>query len=229
MFNIRDSLRLPNVAPAYPWFSDLWLPRFGTTLACPPGLAGRLGSTGAASQLITVDALVPTTTFATVSLWQRAGACWSVAGGPWPARIGASGFSDHHHEGDGTTPTGAYGLGPVMYGNAPDPGVRYLYHDLVCGDWWDGDPGSATYNTFQHVPCLQTPPFAGNSEALWQQPQAYSSFAVVQYYAARVPARAPLSSSTPTRGRQRPAASPCRAVTSIACCAGSVQPAPRSS
>ena len=81
MFNIRDSLRLPNVAPAYPWFSDLWLPRFGTTLACPPGLAGRLGSTGAASQLITVDALVPTTTFATDSLWQHVGACWSVAGG----------------------------------------------------------------------------------------------------------------------------------------------------
>ena len=158
--------------------------------------------------------------------------CWGLlvgCRGPWPARIGASGFSDRHHEGDGTTPTGAYGLGPVMYGNAPDPGVRYLYHDLVCGDWWDGDPGSATYNTFQHVPCLQTPPFAGNSEALWQQPQAYSSFAVVQYYAARVPARAPLSSSTPTRGRQRPAASPCRAVTSIACCTGSVQPAHPSS
>jgi L,D-peptidoglycan transpeptidase YkuD (ErfK/YbiS/YcfS/YnhG family) len=74
-----------------------------------------------------------------------------------------------------------------MYGNSPDPGVLYLYHDLVCGDWWNGDPGSATYNTFQHVPCLQTPPFAGDSEALWKQPQAYSSFAVVQYNTGRVP------------------------------------------
>jgi L,D-peptidoglycan transpeptidase YkuD (ErfK/YbiS/YcfS/YnhG family) len=68
-----------------------------------------------------------------------------------------------------------------MYGNAPDPGVRYAYHGLVCGDWWDGDPASAAYNTFQHVACSQNPPFAGNSEALWRQPVAYSSFAVVEY------------------------------------------------
>lgn len=74
-----------------------------------------------------------------------------------------------------------------MYGNSPNPGVRYAYHDLVCGDWWDGDPTSATYNTFQHVPCLQTPPFAGNSEALWRQPQAYASFAVVDYNTNHVP------------------------------------------
>jgi L,D-peptidoglycan transpeptidase YkuD (ErfK/YbiS/YcfS/YnhG family) len=43
-------------------------------------------------------------------------------------RLGRNGLSDHHVEGDGTTPTGAYGLGPVIYGLAPDPGVRYPYH-----------------------------------------------------------------------------------------------------
>jgi L,D-peptidoglycan transpeptidase YkuD (ErfK/YbiS/YcfS/YnhG family) len=155
--------------------------------ACPANLAATLASTGAAAQLITVDSVITTTTFATITLWQRAGRCWAVAAGPWQGRIGTSGFSDHHREGDGTTPTGAYGIGPDMYGNAPNPGVRYVYHDLVCGDWWDGDPRSATYNTFQHVPCLETPPFAGNSEALWLQPQAYSSFAVVQYNTGRVP------------------------------------------
>ena len=74
-----------------------------------------------------------------------------------------------------------------MYGNAPDPGVHYAYHDLVCGDWWDGDPGSPTYNTFQHVACGQAPPFAGNSEPLWRQPVAYSNFAVVDYNTRQVP------------------------------------------
>jgi L,D-peptidoglycan transpeptidase YkuD (ErfK/YbiS/YcfS/YnhG family) len=103
--------------------------------------------------------------------------------GPWPARIGVNGFSDHHREGDGTTPTGRYGIGPVAYGNAPDPGTRLVYRQLVCGDWWDADPASPAYNTFQHVPCGQPPPFGGNSEALWTETAAYPSLAVIEYNA----------------------------------------------
>jgi L,D-peptidoglycan transpeptidase YkuD (ErfK/YbiS/YcfS/YnhG family) len=148
---------------------------------CPLNLADRLSSTGSAGQLITVDAPTYATTSATVTLWQRQGNCWEIAGGPWSGRIGRNGFSDHHHEGDGTTPTGAYGIGAVMYGVAANPGVSYGYHDLVCGDWWDEDPTSADYNTFQHVPCGQSPPFGGGSEALWQEGNAYPSFAVVDY------------------------------------------------
>jgi len=100
---------------------------------------------------------------------------------PAPARLGANGFSDHHVEGDPTTPTGSYGIGPTMYGNAPNPGVEYAYHALVCGDWWDEDPASPAYNNFQHVPCGQTPPFGGDSEALWEETTAYPSFAVIEY------------------------------------------------
>ncbi len=106
-----------------------------------------------------------------------------MAGGPWPGLIGASGFSDHHVEGDDSTPTGIYSIGPVMYGNAPDPGVAYAYHPLVCGDWWDEDPTSPAYNTFQHVPCGQNPPFGGGSEALWTETAPYPSFAVIDYNA----------------------------------------------
>jgi L,D-peptidoglycan transpeptidase YkuD (ErfK/YbiS/YcfS/YnhG family) len=95
--------------------------------------------------------------------------------------LGANGFSDHHREGDRTTPTGLYRIGPVVYGNSPNPGTRYAYHQLVCGDWWDEDPVSASYNTFQHVPCGQMPSFGGNSEALWTETVAYPSFAVVEY------------------------------------------------
>jgi L,D-peptidoglycan transpeptidase YkuD (ErfK/YbiS/YcfS/YnhG family) len=121
------------------------------------------------------------TSTATVQLWQKSAGCWTSAGGPWKGFIGQNGFSDHHIEGDSTTPTGFYGVGPVMYGNQPNPGVRESYHQLVCGDWWDEDSSSFGYNTFQHVPCGQSPPFAAGSEALWQETAPYPSFAVVDY------------------------------------------------
>ena len=68
-----------------------------------------------------------------------------------------------------------------MYGVAPDPGAHFAYHRLVCGDWWDEDPGSPDYNTFQHVACGTRPPFAGASEALWRSARAYSHFVFVEY------------------------------------------------
>jgi len=152
-----------------------------TAPTCSPNLASQLASTGWATQLVVVDASVYATTYASLSAWQRQGSCWVVVFGPWTARIGGGGFSDHHVEGDDTTPTGGYGIGSVMYGNAPNPGVQYPYHQLVCGDWWDEDPSSPQYNSFQHVPCGETPPFGGDSEALWQETTAYPSFAVVDY------------------------------------------------
>jgi L,D-peptidoglycan transpeptidase YkuD (ErfK/YbiS/YcfS/YnhG family) len=147
---------------------------------CPGNLADELSSTRRARQLITVEAPTEGTSSATVEIWQRSAVCWKKAGGPWPSLIGRNGFSDHHREGDGTTPIGTYGIGPTVYGNAPNPGTRYPYHRLVCGDWWDEDPTSARYNTFQHLPCGQKPPFGG-SEALWTETAAYPSFAVVEY------------------------------------------------
>jgi L,D-peptidoglycan transpeptidase YkuD (ErfK/YbiS/YcfS/YnhG family) len=68
-----------------------------------------------------------------------------------------------------------------MYGNEPNPGVRFPYRRLRCGDWWDEDPGSPTYNSFQHVACGTRPPFAGASEGMWQQPRPYPFLAVVEY------------------------------------------------
>jgi L,D-peptidoglycan transpeptidase YkuD (ErfK/YbiS/YcfS/YnhG family) len=51
----------------------------------------------------------------------------------------------------------------------------------VCGDWWDEDPASPTYNRFRHVHCGTSPPFHGGSEALWLQTSAYARFAVIEY------------------------------------------------
>ncbi len=150
-------------------------------VACPSNVADRLRSTGTARQLVTVEASMWRGVVAEVALWRRAGGCWRQLQGPWTAWIGRNGFSDRHREGDGTTPTGMYAIGPVVYGNAANPGTRLSYHRLVCGDWWDEDPTSGGYNTFQHVPCGQAPPFGGASEALWTETAAYPSFAVVEY------------------------------------------------
>ncbi len=138
-----------------------------------------------ARQLVTVQATSTRTTYATVSLWSRAsaGACWRLAAGPWPARVGQTGLSTHHREGDGTTPIGIFGFGSTIYGLGPDPVTRFRFHALHCGDWWDEDSSSLTYNTFQHVACGAKPPFGGGSEALWEQTTAYRYFAVIEYNA----------------------------------------------
>ena len=34
-----------------------------------------------------------------------------------------------------------------MYGTSAEPGTKFAYHQLVCGDWWYEDSTSPTYNT----------------------------------------------------------------------------------
>ena len=48
--------------------------------------------------------------------------CGKRVAGPWRARVGYSGLSAHHREGDGTTPLGTYRIGPVVYGLDREPG-----------------------------------------------------------------------------------------------------------
>src|SRR5438552_2709887 len=115
-------------------------------------------------QQIRVAAPRASSTVASLSLSE----CGRRVAGPWRARVGYHGLSAHHREGDGTTPTGTFPIGPVVYGLEPDPGVSSRYHRLACGDWWDEDPASPTYNTFRHVRCGAPPPFGGASEALWR-------------------------------------------------------------
>jgi L,D-peptidoglycan transpeptidase YkuD (ErfK/YbiS/YcfS/YnhG family) len=144
--------------------------------------AGALLCSGPASaqQLVTVNAH-PAATVASLELWRRSGACFRRVAGPWTARLGSSGLSSHKHEGDGATPTGTYRLGATMYGIAPNPGVKFAYHRLVCGDWWDEDASSRAYNTFRHVTCGAQPAFGGDSEALWRISPQYLYFAVIEY------------------------------------------------
>ena len=177
-----STTRLPAPTTAPTTLAPAAIPASVATVpACPANLASRLRTTGSARQLVTVEAAGWTTTYAEVELWQKVGGCWEPVAGPWPGRIGENGFSNQHREGDGTTPTGMYSVGTVMYGNAPNPGVHEQYVTLRCGDWWDEDPTSAEYNTFQQVPCDATPPFGGGSEALWKETAPYPSFAVIDF------------------------------------------------
>ncbi len=151
--------------------------------ACPANLAGRLASTGQASQVVTVVAARRASTQGTVRRWSRTGRCWRAVGGPWTAWLGRRGVSEAKREGDRTTPAGVFGFGRVMYGIAPNPGVRYPYHRIACGDWWVEDPSSPSYNRFRHVPCGSTPPFRVTSEDLSRSPTAYRHFAFIRYNA----------------------------------------------
>lgn len=149
--------------------------------ACPANAASRAHVPAATTQLVTVEARTMRTTYATLTTWRRSGRCWVKAGGPYGARLGKNGLSANRREGDGTTPIGSFRIGATMYGNEPNPGVRFRYRKLRCGDWWDEDSTSPTYNSFQHVRCGVTPPFKGGSEGMWQQPRPYPHLAVIEY------------------------------------------------
>jgi L,D-peptidoglycan transpeptidase YkuD (ErfK/YbiS/YcfS/YnhG family) len=151
------------------------------TVTCPQNLANGLETPATARQLLTVEAKVARTTYATFRTWRRQGGCWVAAAGPYSARLGRNGLSTNRREGDGTTPAGTYRIGRTMYGNEPNPGVRFRYRRLRCGDWWNEDPTSPTYNTFQHVRCGTKPRFGGASEGMWEQTRAYPFLAVIEF------------------------------------------------
>ena len=130
-------------------------------------------------QRIQVVAPSTVSTTASVSVVE----CGRLVLGPWHAWVGYDGLSRHHREGDGTTPIGTFAIGPVVYGLDRDPGLHLRYHRLRCGDWWDEDPRSPAYNTFQHIPCDADPPFHASSEALWLAHVAYRELAFVEYNA----------------------------------------------
>lgn len=172
----------------------LWSTSSGR-LGCPTNNAGYFGAdpnamtnTGNGTQLITVSDPSNSSTSGKLTAWDKTGGCWvphSFPGQPaqpYRAETGYSGIKPYaiRVSGDGSTPQGFFGFERTMYGvSGSSPNGRYGYQHLVCGDWWDEQPGSPTYDTFQAYPCGVTPPFGGDSEHLWTETVAYQHFAVL--------------------------------------------------
>jgi L,D-peptidoglycan transpeptidase YkuD (ErfK/YbiS/YcfS/YnhG family) len=148
---------------------------------CPADFPNALTSTGSATQLISVVAPTRSSTRASLRLWQKRDGCWRPVAGPWTAWLGGRGVSAARREGDRTTPVGSFGIGPVMYGVAPNPGVRYRYRRIVCGDWWVEDPRSPHYNQFRHIACGATPPFRVTTGDMSESPTAYRHLAFIRF------------------------------------------------
>src|SRR4029079_17441336 len=92
--------------------------------SCPSTLANQLADTGTASQLVTVASLRPSSQTGALRVWERHGDCWTRVAGPQWAWLGIGAISERKREGDLKTPSGAFGIQPVMFGVGPNPGVR---------------------------------------------------------------------------------------------------------
>jgi L,D-peptidoglycan transpeptidase YkuD (ErfK/YbiS/YcfS/YnhG family) len=151
--------------------------------AVTTNLASRLKTLPAkTTQVVIVHAVNGDTTYATLETYTKTNGQWRPALGAMAARLGEWGFSDHHAEGQPSTPSGVYSFGTTMYGVKANPGVHYKYHVLVAGDYWNENSKSAGYNTFHHG---LNP--GGPSEALWRIKPAYNYFAVINYNVPAVP------------------------------------------
>ena len=148
---------------------------------CQATLVDDLALITEAKQVVTVLASRNGSQRGSLRLWRKSGGCWTSVSGPWQAWLGARGVALRRREGDRTTPAGVFGLGRVMYGVGANPGVRYAYRRIVCGDWWVEDPRSPHYNRFRHVRCGARPPFRVTSGDMSRSPTAYRHLAVIRF------------------------------------------------
>jgi L,D-peptidoglycan transpeptidase YkuD (ErfK/YbiS/YcfS/YnhG family) len=150
-----------------------------------------------AGQVVLVVSASASSSHATLLAFENVHGRWARVFAPMAARVGRNGWipASRRREGDGTTPEGVFAMGSTIYGNGRDPGVRFRYHRLVPGDYWDENPSAGrAYNTFVHssdTDCASNP-LGGDSECLWLDTVAYRYFAVVDF---NTPARGPYGSA----------------------------------
>jgi L,D-peptidoglycan transpeptidase YkuD (ErfK/YbiS/YcfS/YnhG family) len=148
-----------------------------------PSPADRLVGVGSANQVIAVVADSYGSTTATFTAYQRFSGGWQTVFGPWDAHIGFNGFAPPgaKHEGDGRTPSGAYGF-DFLFGVEADPGVHFPYRRVTSiATVWDDDSTSALYNEWVDT---TTQDAGADPEPMYNLP-AYSYGAVIAYNEAR--------------------------------------------
>jgi L,D-peptidoglycan transpeptidase YkuD (ErfK/YbiS/YcfS/YnhG family) len=181
---VRTTAAPTTVAPTTAAPTTAAKPPVTTPATAPPLLVTRLNGVGNAGQVVAVSASGYGATTATFTAYQRASNGWQQVFGPWTANIGRNGFapSGQKREGDGRTPSGAYGFS-FFFGVNADPGVRFPFR-AIPGPWivWDDDPASAHYNEWIDN---RTQSAGANPEPMHVSAYAYG--AVIDYNASRTP------------------------------------------
>lgn len=117
--------------------------------AAPTGpQVGRFAVPAATQQLIVVRADTWSTSYATLTAYERDGAGrWRVVRGPMKARLGSRGLvvGTQRRQGSRTTPAGYFPL-TRAFGRWPDPGTALPYVQVDSRHYWVGDNASPYYN-----------------------------------------------------------------------------------
>jgi len=101
---------------------------------------------GDAQQIVVVENTAKESSSATLSVYIKSEVGWRKQFGSIPVRIGRSGFSERHREGDGTTPMGSFGI-PSVFGIAPIPENGFPYIRIRENYCWVLRQSQKTYNT----------------------------------------------------------------------------------
>ncbi len=101
---------------------------------------------GNAQQLVVVENAVKESSFAALSVYIKSDLGWRKQFGSILVRIGRNGFSQHHREGDGTTPMGSYGI-PLVFGIVPVPENGFPFIRIRENYCWVLRQTQKTYNT----------------------------------------------------------------------------------
>ena len=101
---------------------------------------------GDAQQIVVVENTAKESSSATLSVYIKSELGWRKQFGSIPVRIGRSGFSERHREGDGTTPMGSYGI-PSVFGIATVPKNGFPYIRIRENYCWVLRQSQKTYNT----------------------------------------------------------------------------------
>ena len=102
---------------------------------------------GASRQVVLVANTDAASSIAAIYALEPVSGEWRIVSGPIKGNIGRNGFAapGGKREGDGRTPTGAFGLG-TAFGYAPVIDTKMPYRQIGCDDFWVDDVDSPDYN-----------------------------------------------------------------------------------
>ena len=110
-------------------------------------MSSRISAELVSQQQVVVEVASATSTSGTLSVVEVTDGKESIVMRPVPARVGRSGVSASHREGDGTTPLGRFAI-TGAFGLAESPRVLVPYRRAREGDCWISASRDSRYNTW---------------------------------------------------------------------------------